>query len=110
KQVVLDRVLGRHDVDVDVVDLGERRVQRRRLTRTRWTGDKHHSIRIGDRFHQLPFGTRLDAERSEVEGQVTLVENTENDLLAEQGREGRDTEIDDLGADFELDATVLGDT
>ncbi len=82
----------------------------RRLTRTCWTGDEHHSIRIGYRFHQLALGARLDAEGAQIEREVALVENSENDLLAEQRREGRDTEIDDLGADFELDATVLRDT
>src|ERR1700704_6125626 len=75
KQVVLDRVLGRHDVDVDVVDLGESRIQRRRLTRPRRTGDEHHSVRVRDRFHQLAFGTGLDSEGPEVQRQVALVEN-----------------------------------
>ena len=73
EEVVFDRVLRRHDVDVDVVDLGQRRIKSRRLTGTRRSGNQHHAVRIGDRFHQLALGAGLNAERSEVEGQVALV-------------------------------------
>ncbi len=80
EEVVLDGILGGHDVDVDLVDLRQRRVERRRLAGTRRAGDEHHAVRVRDRLHEVRLGARLDAERREVERQVALVENSQHDL------------------------------
>ena len=45
---VLDRVLDRHDVALDRVDLGERRVERRGLAGTGRAGADHHAERRAD--------------------------------------------------------------
>src|SRR6185312_7251926 len=108
-KVVLDGVFGGHDVDIDRVHLGQRGIQRSRLTRTGWSRDEHHAVRILNRFHQLALCTRLDAEGLEIEGKISLVENTQYDLLTEQSGKRRDAEVDDLAADLELDASVLRD-
>src|SRR5690606_2572745 len=104
-----DGVLGGHDVDLRGVDLGQCRVERGRLTGARGAGDQHHAVRVHDRRHEVALRFRLHAELLEVERQVALVEDTEHDLLAEDHGQGRDTEVDDLVLQLELDAAVLRD-
>jgi hypothetical protein len=96
EEVVLDGILGGHDVRVDRVDLGQRRVERGRLARARGAGHQHHAVRIGDGLHELALGARLDAELLEIERQVPLVENSQHDLFAEERGERAHAEVDDL--------------
>ena len=110
EEVVLNGILSSHDIRVTGVDLGQRGVQRCRFSRARGSGDEHHAIRIGDRFHELAFGPWLDAEFFQVEREVALVENPQHHFLAEQRRQHAHAEVDDLLTNLELDAPVLRDT
>ena len=71
--------------------------------------DEHHAVRIRYRFHQIFFRARLDAERRQIEGEVSLVENSKNDLFAEQRGQRRHAVVDNLVAHLQLDAAVLRD-
>ena len=107
EEIILDGILGGHDIRVAGIDLRQRRVEGGRLAGTRGAGHEHHAVRIRNGLHELALGARLDAEFLEVEGQVPLVEDSEHDLFAEQGGEHAHTEVDHLLADFQLDAAVL---
>ena len=86
EEVVLDGIFRGHDVGVDAVDLGKGRIESGRFPRTRRPSDQQHPVRIRDRLHHLALGAGLEAERREVEVEVALVENSKNDLFAEQSR------------------------
>ena len=47
-EVELDRILGGADVVGDLVELGERRVERGRLARAGGAGDQHHAVGLVD--------------------------------------------------------------
>ena len=100
EHVVLDGIFRRHDVDVDQIDLRQRRVKRRRFAGAGWAGDEHHAVWVHHRFHQVLLGAGLDAELLEIERQVALIENSQHDLLAEQRRQRRHAIVDDLRADL----------
>ena len=51
--VVLDRVLGGDQLVLDVVQLVERRVERRRLARAGRAGDQHDAVGLGDDLAEL---------------------------------------------------------
>ena len=92
----------------DLVELGQRRVERRRLAAARGAGDQHHAERLVDRLFEVLEGRFLEAELRHVELQVRLVEEPEHDLLAEHGRKGGDAEVHLLVAgELHLDAAVL---
>jgi hypothetical protein len=50
----------------------------------------------------------VEAKLTEVEGQRCFVENADDRLLAEAGRQGRDPKVDLAGLVAELDPAVLG--
>jgi len=69
--------------------------------------DLHHA---GYLIAQVFFGLWLEAKFLEIEGQIPLVQNTQNDLFAEDHRQSGHTKIDDLLGHLELDTPVLGDS
>jgi len=81
--------------------------ERGRLARAGRAGHQHHAVRVQDRGHQVGFRLRLEPELRQVEGQVALVENTQHDLLAEEHRQHRHTEVDDAVPHLQLQAAVL---
>jgi hypothetical protein len=107
-EVVLHRVLRRHDVHLVGVHLGQRRVEGGGLPGPRGTRHQHHPVRVGDGVHEVLLRLLLEAELGQVEGQVPLVQDTEHDLLAEDHREGGDPEIHHPVLHPQLDAPVLG--
>src|SRR3712207_8545016 len=54
-EVVLDGVLGGHDVDVDLVHLRQRRVQRRRLPRAGGAGEDRKSTRLNSSHANISY-------------------------------------------------------
>ncbi len=108
-EVVLHRVLRRHDVHLLGVDLRQRAVQRGRLTGARGPRDQDHPVRVHDGPHEVLLGLGLEPELLQVERQVALVQDPEHDLLAEDHRQRGDAEVDDLVAQLQLDPPVLGD-
>jgi len=108
-KVVLDRVLGGHDVGAGDVHFGERRVERRRLAAAGRAGHQDHAVGAGDRVHEVLERGRLESELRQVERQVPLVEDPEHDLLPEDGRERGDAQVDRPLEHPDLDAAVLRD-
>jgi hypothetical protein len=91
--VVLDRVLDRHDVARVVVDLGERRIEVVDLPEP-----------VGPVTSMMPWGLRMSslmmlrlasvhAELLELEAPVVLVEQTQHHPLAVAGRHGGDAHV-----------------
>ena len=72
-----------------VVELGERRVERRGLARARGPGDQHHAVRPVDGLHEPVELRLLEAELGHVQLQVRLVEEAQDHLLAEERRAAR---------------------
>src|SRR6267378_774358 len=106
-QVVLDRILGGHDVHVRRVDRVNPRIERRRLAGAGRSSDQDHAVGLVDRGVELIEGPLVEAELGHVELQRVLVEDTEDRLLAEDRGERRHTEVDLAGVVAELDAPVL---
>ena len=63
EQVVLDRILGRGDVRVRLVELRQGRIERRRLSGTGGPGDQDHPVRemnaLPEAFESLLFEPKL---------------------------------------------------
>ncbi len=105
--VVLDRVLDRHDVARAVVDAIERGIERRRLAGAGRTGDEQDAVRLVDQLVDVPLRGRIHAQRVEVEPARLLVEQAQHDALAVPGRNGRHAHVDRATGDAERDAAVL---
>ena len=93
-EVELDRILRGHDVGFGRVDLRDRRVERVGLAAAGRTGDEHHAPRPQNRRLELGERLGLEPELRHVEHQLVLVEQTHDDLLAEERRQHRDAEVD----------------
>src|SRR4051812_27929244 len=105
----LDRILDRDDVDLRPVDLGQRRVKRRRLTRA---GRPRHEDRAGraadHRLHLRAHVVR-EAELRQRRRLLRLVEQTHHDLFALDRRQRRHADVEHPagGGGVERDAAVL---
>ena len=68
-EIVLDRIFGGGKIVGDLVELGERRVKRRRFTATRGSGDENHPVRRVDPLFEnlelLLLKSELHADRAE---------------------------------------------
>ncbi len=107
-EVELDRVLGGGDVLGYLVQFGKSGVKRNGLAATGRPGDEHHAERLVDLTLEVGERFRLVPKLGHVQLQVALVQKTQNDLLAEEGREHRDTVVHVLAAaKLDLDAAVL---
>ena len=94
REPVLDRILDRDDVDLRVVDLGDRRVERGRLSRSRWAGDEKRPGRLshnrGDGVaHRLRQPERLERRRL-----ARLVDQAHHDLLAFDRRQHGNADVE----------------
>jgi hypothetical protein len=105
--VVLDRVLDRHDVARVVVDALERRVQRGGLARAGGAGDQHYAVRLVDQLVDHRLHARLHAERGQFEPAGLLVQQAQHDTLAVPGGHRRDAHVDRAAGDAQADAAVL---
>src|SRR3954451_1628681 len=90
----LDRVFDGDDVDLRPVDLRQRRVERRRLTGARRAGRQDRARRLADDLGELRLHVLVEAEGSESRGLLRLVEQTHDDGLALDRRQGRDTDVE----------------
>src|SRR5690606_36632316 len=102
------RVLDRADVARVVVEDVQRGVQRHGLARAGRAGDQHHAVGLLHRVEEQRLLVVLVAELLDAQLGGAAVEHAQHDLLAEQGRQGADAEVDLLAlAQVELDAAVL---
>ncbi len=108
-EVEFDRVLGGGDVLRGLVQLRQRRIEGNRLAAAGRPGDQHHAEGLVDRLLEMLERRRLVPQLGHVQLQAGLVQEAEDDLFAEQGRQHGDAEIHVLAAaQLDLDAAVLG--
>src|SRR5262249_7589686 len=114
EKIELDRVLRGHDVGVDCVQRLERRVERVRLTASRWTSNQHHPVRLRNISPELRERLRLKTELGHVEHEVLFVQQAEHDFFAKQSGESRNAEVEfartRVDLHFDLDTAVLRQT
>src|SRR4051812_19875303 len=107
-EVEFDRIFGGGDVVARLVQLGERRVERSGLAGTGGAGDEHHAVGPVDGVLERLERLGIETELGHVELQVALVEESHDDLLAEERRADGDAEVHLASlAELELDAAVL---
>ena len=108
-QVELDGIFRGGEVLARLVQLGERRVERRRFARTGRARNEHHSEGLVDAFLEVVELALLEAELRHVELQVALVEETQNDLLTKECRQDGHTKVHLAAlAHLQLNTTILG--
>ena len=93
-QLVLDRVLDRHDVVLRVIQLLQHRVKRRRFARAGRPGHQNHSMRRVDRlakFFQRPF---LQTHLVDAARERRFIEETHDDFFPMRRGQKRDAQID----------------
>ncbi len=104
---VLDRILDRCDVRAGRVDLEQRRVQRGRLTGAGRAGADDHAERGMDHLRVVEIGLAGKAELRQADHRSALVEDSHDDLLAEDRRHAGDADVDLLAVDHGGELTVL---
>gem|GEM_PF-5647415 len=108
REVDFRRIFRRGDVDARLVQQIQAGVERHRLARARGTGDEHHAIGATDGMQQPRLFVRVVAEGVDPKASAARVENTHDDLLAEQRGQRAHAEVDHaVGPDLELHAAVL---
>ena len=107
---VLHRVLDGDDVLARGLDRLDRGVQRGGLAAAGGPGEEHHAPRPPDPVHEVLELLGLEAQVLErvVLDHRLLLEEPEDDLLAEDGGQGRDAEVDLAAVDARGEAAVLG--
>ncbi len=108
-QPVLDWVLDGDDVDLGLADLGQRRVQRRRLARAGRAGDQQHAVRLGEGLGEAGVVVLAETEPFEVQVDGAGVEHAQDDLLTPHGRQGGDPQVDAAATQLDGDPAVLRD-
>src|SRR5664280_709426 len=105
--LVFDRVLDRDDVLTGRIQTVERGVEGRRLAGAGRAGDDDHAVRLADDIVEQ--GQRIIEESKVLEWHhgSALVQDTHNDLLAIDGGQGADAEVDGLVLDAQGDAAIL---
>ena len=109
REPVLDRILDGDDVDLGPVDLGQRRVERRRLTGAGRPRDEERAGRAADDLLELRAHVVGEAELLERRRLLRLVEEAHDDRLALDRRQGRDADVEHAagGGRVQRDAAVL---
>ena len=107
--VVFHRVFQRHKVHVALVQLVDHAVHGGRLTAS---GGTHHEDNAVAAAEKLPDVCDLvlgQADFVQAHHRAALVQQTRDDLLAVDGGEGRDTQVEASVFDADVEAAVLGD-
>jgi hypothetical protein len=106
-ELVLDRVLDRHDRAVRRVQLGQARVERRRLARPGRTGHENRAVRARDRGLEAALVGLVHPEPVQVHQDLARVEDAHDDRLAAHSGKRRHAQIDVVPVHREADAPVL---
>ena len=104
---VLDRVLDRDDVLLDLVDLLQRRVEGRRLARAGRAGDQDRAVGLVEGLLEALARRAVHAEVVERALRVVLVEDADRRPLAALGRQRGDAQVDAALLDRDADPAVL---
>ena len=105
--VVLDRILDRHDVARVVVQALERGIERGRLARPGGAGDQQYAVRLVDQLVDQRLRRRIHAEAPEFEPPALFVEQPQHHALAMAGGDGRDAHVDRASGHAQADTPVL---
>ena len=107
REHVLDRILHRCHVRAGRVDLQQRGVERRGLAGAGGACTDHHAERRVDHLRVVEVGLPREAELREADHRTALVEDSHDDLLAEDGRHAGNADVDLLGVDHRRELAVL---
>src|SRR5713226_2510386 len=106
-ELVLDRVLDGHDVEVRPVDLAEGRVERGGLAAPGGPRHQHDPVRLVDQPLHGGELVLVHPDLGEVEQHRALVEQAHDDALAEHGGRGGEADVDVAAGELHADAAVL---
>ncbi|MDT4850353.1 hypothetical protein FQZ97_845020 [compost metagenome] len=107
-QVDFRRVFRRRDVDARLVEQVQAGVERHGLARARGAGHQHHAIGAADGVEEPFLFVGVVAQGVDAHARAARVQDTHDDLLAEQRGQRAHAEVDHaIGADLELHAAVL---
>ena len=104
---VLDRVLDRHDVAGLVTDLGQRRIERRRLPAPGRSRTQHHAEWSADEVGVGLCGVGRHSQLTQMEDGPRPVEQPHHALLAPDGGDGRHPDVDFLAVDLRPQLAIL---
>ena len=104
----LHRILDRHDVHFGRRDVPEHRVEGRGLAAAGGTGDQKQPFPAAQHLAEPPFLVVGQPELFERRDQGRRIEHPQHRLFAEDGREGRNPQLDLLLRFDAFDAAVLG--
>ena len=107
RHLVFDRVLDGRDVDAGRVQEIKHGVERRRLSASGGTGREDESGGFLDRLVKRFKSVAVESQSLECEPCAPFAQKAHHGLLAEIGRERRDTERHFLSVRIELEASVL---
>ncbi len=106
-ELVLDRVFDGEHVRSGGVDAPERRIERRRLARTRGPGDEQDAVRLVDQLVEARQRLAAHAQPFERELGFGFVEQAQHRAFAVRRRQGGDAHVDRTPADAQRDPAVL---
>jgi hypothetical protein len=106
-------VLDGDDLVLLALDLGEGRVQGGGLARAGGSGHEHHPVRLADEAPEagqllLVEAEDVEAQRGELLGEALLVEDSDDGVLAVDGRHDGHAEVDGAASNLHAEAPVLG--
>ena len=106
-ELVLDRVLDRDDVLLDLVQLLERRIEGRRLARAGRPGDQHRAVGLAEGALEALARRAVHAQLVERALRVVLVEDADRRPLPALGRQRGHAQVDAAVLDRDADPAVL---
>ena len=106
-QLVLDRFLDGDDPLVHGVDRAEEGVKRGGLAGASRPGHQNDPVRLDDEFAQDGLVLGVEAQLVETHENGTAGQQTQRHALAVNGRHGRDTDVEFLALDADVDSAVL---
>ena len=106
--IVFDGILQSHQVDLAGIELIDDGVHGGGLTGAGGTHDQKDAVFHPDQAPVLFQVVARKADGVRTDEAAGLVQQTQNDLLSIYSRQGRDTQVDLLVADADIEAAVLG--
>src|SRR5699024_9634452 len=107
-EVVLDRILNRHDVATAVVDPGNSGIQCCGFAGTGGASNQQNAMGFVDQFVDVLQCCCRHAQLRQVEASGLLVEQTQNDALAVAGRDGGYADIHRPPGNADGNTAILG--
>src|SRR5207237_538833 len=106
-KLIFDRIFGRDDLDVGLVDLDQGVVERGRFAGASGARDEDDAVWHVDELAEGFVGVLLHADLAEVEFHRPLIQNTHDDDFAVDHGDHGNADVDLAAVNFELHAAVL---